>query len=89
MHTRRVHRPRRHAHGLLADQRMGGRLAGPLYGKYFHEDGIAVHGYDDIPTSPASHGCARFTFAAIDDIWANGLMPMDSTVLVYGESPPP
>lgn len=48
-----------------------------------------MHGYDDIPTSPASHGCVRFTFAAIDDIWANGLMPMDSTVLVYGESPPP
>ena len=63
---------------------------GPLYrAKYFHEDGIAVHGYDDIPTSPASHGCVRVTFAAIDYIWANGLMPMDSTVLVYGESPPP
>lgn len=62
---------------------------GPLYrAKYFHEDGIAVHGYDDIPPYPVSHGCVRVTFAAIDYIWAHGLMPMDSTVLVYGESPP-
>lgn len=65
-------------------------VLGPLYSpKYFHEDGIAVHGYDDIPTSPATHGCARVTFAAMDYIWEHGLMPMDSTVLVYGESPPP
>ena len=63
---------------------------GPLYrAKYFHEDGIAVHGDDDIPTSPATHGCVRVTLAAMDHIWHNGLMPMDSTVLVYGESPPP
>lgn len=62
---------------------------GPLYrAKYFHEDGIAVHGYDEIPPYPVSHGCVRVTFAAIDYIWANDLMPMDSTVLVYGESPP-
>lgn len=63
---------------------------GPLYrAKYFHEDGIGVHGDDSIPTSPATHGCVRVTLAAMDYIWAQGLMPMDSTVLVYGESPPP
>ena len=60
-------------------------MLGPLYRpKYFHEDGIAVHGYDVVPPYPASHGCARLTFAAMDYVWANGLMPMGSTVLVYG-----
>ncbi len=63
-------------------------VLGPLYRpKYFHEDGIAVHGYDPVPPYPASHGCVRVPFAAMDYIWANGLMPLGSTVLVYGESP--
>ncbi len=63
---------------------------GPLYRpKYFHKDGIAVHGYGDVPPYPASHGCARVSFEAIDYIWAQGLMPMGGTVLVYGESPTP
>ena len=61
---------------------------GPLYRpKYFHEDGIAVHGYGSVPPFPATHGCARVSFAAMDFIWDFGLMPMGSTVLVYGESP--
>jgi len=63
---------------------------GPMYRpKYFHHDGIAVHGYDSIPPYPASHGCARVTFDAIDFIWSNDLMAMGSTVLVYGETPAP
>ena len=61
---------------------------GPLYRpKYFHEDGIAVHGYGSIPPFPVSHGCARVSFAAMDFIWDSGLMPLGSTVLVYGETP--
>src|SRR5690606_35305288 len=36
---------------------------GPLYRpKYFHEDGIAVHGYGSVPSRPASHGCVRVSF---------------------------
>lgn len=63
---------------------------GPLHRPiYFHEDGIAVHGYDHVPPYPASHGCVRVTKAAMDYIWANGLMPMGSTVLVYGQPPTP
>ncbi len=65
-------------------------VLGPLYRpKYFHGDGIAVHGYDDVPPYPASHGCVRVTISAMDYIWASGLMPLGSTVLVYGESPLP
>lgn len=63
---------------------------GPMYRpRYFHHDGIAVHGYHSIPPYPASHGCARVTFDAIDFIWSNELMPIGSTVLVYGETPAP
>jgi lipoprotein-anchoring transpeptidase ErfK/SrfK len=59
-------------------------VLGPLYRpKYFHEDGIAVHGYDHVPPYPVSHGCVRVTFAAMDYIWANDLMPLGTTVLVY------
>lgn len=57
-----------------------GRLYRP---RYFHSDGIAVHGYPSVPAYPASHGCARVTEAAIDMIWARDLMPVHSTVLVY------
>jgi N-acetylmuramoyl-L-alanine amidase len=61
---------------------------GPLYRpKYFHHDGIAVHGYGSVPPYPASHGCVRVSFAAVDFIWDQGLMPLESTVLVYGETP--
>ncbi len=57
---------------------------GALYRpRYFHNDGIAVHGYHSVPPYPASHGCVRVTEAAMDWIWANNLMPMGSTVWVH------
>jgi peptidoglycan hydrolase-like protein with peptidoglycan-binding domain len=56
-----------------------GRLYRP---RYFHPDGIAVHGYTSVPAFPASHGCARVTVAAMDMIWARDLMPKGSAVVV-------
>jgi lipoprotein-anchoring transpeptidase ErfK/SrfK len=56
-----------------------GRLYRP---KYFHPRGIAVHGFPSVPAWPASHGCVRVTMAAMDHIWAAGLMPVGSTVIV-------
>jgi hypothetical protein len=57
---------------------------GELYRpRYFHPDGIAVHGYPHVPAYPASHGCARVTDAAMDMVWARDLMPRGSEVLVY------
>lgn len=57
---------------------------GALYRpRYFHGDGIAVHGYHSVPAYPASHGCVRVTEAAMDWIWANNLMPMGSAVWVH------
>jgi N-acetylmuramoyl-L-alanine amidase len=57
-----------------------GRLYRP---RYFHSDGIAVHGYQIVPAYPASHGCARVSLEAMDMIWAKGLMPRGATVLVH------
>lgn len=57
-----------------------GRLYRP---RYFHPDGIAVHGYPRVPAYPASHGCARVSIAAMDMVWARDLMPRGSTVLVH------
>jgi N-acetylmuramoyl-L-alanine amidase len=57
---------------------------GALYRpRYFHEDGIAVHGYHSVPNYPASHGCVRVTEAAMDWIWAQNLMPVGSAVWVH------
>jgi Putative peptidoglycan binding domain/L,D-transpeptidase catalytic domain len=60
-----------------------GELGGLYRPRYFHRDGIAVHGYHDVPAYPASHGCVRVSNAAIDWIWAEGLMPIGSDVRVY------
>lgn len=57
---------------------------GALYRpRYFHEDGIAVHGYHSVPSYPASHGCVRVTEAAMDWVWAEKLMPLGSAVWVH------
>ena len=57
---------------------------GALYRpRYFHADGIAVHGYHSVPAYPASHGCVRVSEPAMDWIWAAGLMAVGSTVWVH------
>lgn len=56
---------------------------GSLYRpKYFHEHGIAVHGFGQVPAWPASHGCVRVSKPAMDMLWADGLVPVGSTVVV-------
>ena len=57
-----------------------GRLYRP---RYFHPNGIAVHGAHSVPGYPASHGCARVSIAAMDMIWRDDLMPIGRTVLVF------
>jgi len=49
--------------------------------KYFHE-GVAVHGYTSVPSYPASHGCVRVTYPAMDAIWELGLAPVGTPVWV-------
>ncbi len=60
-----------------------GELGGLYRPRYFHRDGIAVHGYSDVPAHPASHGCVRVSNPAMDWIWAQGVMPVGSPVWVH------
>ena len=55
---------------------------GVLWRPRYFNGGIAVHGLDSVPPYPASHGCARVSNTAMDMIWARGLMPIGSTVVV-------
>jgi hypothetical protein len=57
-----------------------GRLWRP---KYFHPDGIAIHGFPSVPPIPASHGCVRVSMEAMDYIWSHRLAPKKSPVWVY------
>ncbi len=50
--------------------------------KYFN-GGIALHGYTSVPAEPASHGCVRLTYPAMDDLWASGAAPIGTPVWVY------
>lgn len=34
-------------------------VLGGLYNPYYFNQGVAVHGYQSVPTGPASHGCVR------------------------------
>lgn len=56
---------------------------GTLYRPRYFNGGIAVHGLASVPGYPASHGCARVSNAAMDLIWAQGLMPIGSQVVVH------
>ena len=53
-----------------------GELGGLYRPRYFHEDGIAVHGYHSVPNYPASHGCVRVTEAAMDWIGRRTSCPL-------------
>jgi len=57
---------------------------GEIYRPKYFNGGIAVHGSRNIPNYPASHGCVRVSTAAMDMIWASGLVPKGTPVWVYG-----
>lgn len=54
---------------------------GALYRPLYFYDGWAVHGSGFVPAYPASHGCARVSFADQDWIWDN--VPNGTPVIVY------
>ncbi len=55
---------------------------GELYRPMFYSGNYAVHGSNSIPPFPASHGCCRISVAAMDMVWATGLLAMGSRVVV-------
>jgi lipoprotein-anchoring transpeptidase ErfK/SrfK len=56
---------------------------GDLYRPKYFNGGIAVHGSTSIPGQPASHGCVRVSFAAMDMLWSSGLAEVGTRVVVY------
>jgi N-acetylmuramoyl-L-alanine amidase len=54
---------------------------GPLYRPKYFYNGVAIHGYGDVPPYPASHGCVRVTIPAMDFLW--GTIPIGTPVWVY------
>jgi peptidoglycan hydrolase-like protein with peptidoglycan-binding domain len=56
---------------------------GTLYRPKYFVGGIAIHGSGSIPAEPASHGCARLTNGAMDLLWASGLAPIGTLVVVH------
>jgi lipoprotein-anchoring transpeptidase ErfK/SrfK len=48
--------------------------------KYFN-GGVAVHGYEEVPAYPASHGCVRVGIDAMNWLWT--AIPVGTPVIVY------
>jgi peptidoglycan hydrolase-like protein with peptidoglycan-binding domain len=62
-----------------------GRLFNPLY--YMVGVGIAIHGYPEVPSQPASKGCVRIPLSAAATF--PGQVPDDTPVFVLdGKTPP-
>jgi hypothetical protein len=57
---------------------------GKIYRPKYFSGGQAVHGSNNVPAYPASHGCVRLSIQAMDFIWDSGIMPIDTPVWVHG-----
>jgi hypothetical protein len=60
---------------------------GEIYRPKYFDGGVALHGSNNIPAYPASHGCVRLSTTAMDWIWEQGVVPMGTTVWVHGQIP--
>ena len=57
-----------------------GALGSVFYANYI-SGGVAIHGYESVPTQPASHGCIRIPMFAAREV--SRLLPLGTIVLVY------
>ncbi len=58
---------------------------GQLYNPYYFNKGIAVHGYESVPTTPASHGCVRIPMHISE--YFHTLVNNGDPVYVFGGAP--
>jgi hypothetical protein len=58
---------------------------GQLYNPYYFNKGIAVHGYESVPTTPASHGCVRIPMHIAE--YFHDLVHNGDPVHVFGGKP--
>jgi lipoprotein-anchoring transpeptidase ErfK/SrfK len=61
-------------------RKVTGTYHGLYYPSYF-DGGRAIHGWVDVPTYPASHGCVRFPFWNAQ--WIYGMADMGTRILIY------
>jgi peptidoglycan hydrolase-like protein with peptidoglycan-binding domain len=67
---------------VVYDKTMGRDKIFPgVYYPNYISGGIAIHGYNDVPIRPASHGCIRIPMFAAREVSA--LLPLGTIVLVY------
>jgi lipoprotein-anchoring transpeptidase ErfK/SrfK len=57
-----------------------GALGSVYYANYI-SGGVAIHGYQSVPSRPASHGCIRIPMFAAREV--SRLLPLGTIVLVY------
>lgn len=57
-----------------------GQLGSVYYANYI-SGGVAIHGYETVPTKPGSHGCIRIPMFAAREV--SKLLPLGTIVLVY------
>ncbi len=55
---------------------------GALWRPRYFNGGIAIHGIASVPPYPASHGCARLSFGAINWIWSTNQAPIGMSIKV-------
>lgn len=58
---------------------------GQLYNPFYFNGGIAIHGYRQVPTGPASHGCARIPMHIAE--YFHDLVSLGDAVYVFGGTP--
>jgi peptidoglycan hydrolase-like protein with peptidoglycan-binding domain len=58
---------------------------GQLYNPYYFNKGIAVHGYESVPVTPASHGCVRIPMHIAE--YFHDLVSRGDPVHVFGGTP--
>jgi peptidoglycan hydrolase-like protein with peptidoglycan-binding domain len=58
---------------------------GELYNPYYFNRGIAVHGFESVPTTPASHGCVRIPMHIAE--YFHDLVHRGDVVHVFGGTP--
>jgi len=56
---------------------------GTMYYSNYISGSVSIHGYPDVPSQPASHGCIRIPMSASREL--SKLLPIGTIVLVYDQ----
>ncbi|WP_198169245.1 L,D-transpeptidase family protein [Herbidospora daliensis] len=56
---------------------------GMLYRPKYFSGGYAIHGSVRVPAKPASHGCVRVSYEAMNWLWKTGSLPVGGRVWIY------